>query len=411
MPRRARSSSFAKRRRIRNILVVVVIAAIIIASSVFIYYEQILKGHIAPNATGSASDLLTSQPIVSQYVTEFPTQPNASPNAIAVDSGGNVWFSMESYTSIAELNPGNGSVHMYPLPESKNATVLCWGIAIDNANGIVWFTDQFGNSVWKFNVNSHVFTKYPLPNSDSSPYQIALDQKGNTWFTELDGDRLGEITTRGTMEEFKVPLTSTYNAQTGSTGPAGIAISKDGTVWFAESYGNSIGSFANGNFKQYDLSNEGLKSPTGIAVDQQGNLWITQHGASFLSEFSPLTDHLTTISTSVVGVTTSLPYFVQIDSAGNVWFNEHYGNAIARYTPSNSSLVEYLVPSRVSNLGNIAGVLTLALSPHGTPWFTELYTGKIGTINVTESIDLGIRLTGQYAGGNVIDIPGGKILH
>ncbi|MGH2638630.1 MAG: virginiamycin B lyase family protein, partial [Rhabdochlamydiaceae bacterium] len=273
---------------------------------------------------------------------------------------------------------------------------------------MVWFTDDISNAVWSFNESSHIFSKYPLPTPRSFPYQIALDQANHVWFTELDGGRIGEIVpTSGSIQEFTVPLTSAYNTAIKSTGPAGIAISKNGTIWFAESYGNSAGSFSpsDGRFHQYDLNNRGVESPTGIAIDHAGNIWITQHGASFISELDPYTNQITTISSSVIHVTISLPYFIQVDSGGNIWFNEHYGNAIARYSAHNGSLVEYDVPSRIASFGNISGVLTFALSPQGEPWFTELFTGKVGTVNISRPVDLQLRLANFS--GNAISVSAG----
>ncbi|MHB8566410.1 MAG: Vgb family protein [Nitrososphaerales archaeon] len=395
-----------KSKRRKNLVFAIVIIAIIIGSSLFYYYRiSSPQTNARPTLPAASMSTLVSSAQHSRYITEYSTKSDAATNAIAVDNKGNVWFTMGGYASLGELNPKNGTIHTYQLPETKNSTINSWGIAVDDSSGTVWFTDEISNAVWSFNASSDAFSKYQLPNPQSSPYQIALDQSGNVWFTEIDGGRLGEIT-HGVLHEFVVPLTSTYNIATHSTGPAGIAISGDGTVWFAEAYGNSIGSYSNGQFHQFDLNKNGVNSPTGIAIDSHGNLWITQHGSSDISEFNPSSGLLASISTSVNGFTTSLPYFVQVDAHDNVWFNEHYGNAIARYTPSNGSLVEYEVPSRVADLGNISGVLTLALSSSGEPWFTELYTGKVGTVNTSSPVNVETRFAGQY--GNTISIPSGS---
>jgi virginiamycin B lyase len=394
----------SKNGKIRITVLTIVLLAIASGLSLF-YYYRIGNPHsmtIVPVAAYSSS---ITKPVVqtSQYVTEYSTFPDASTNAIATDNSGDVWFTIGSETLIGELITANQTLRTYQLPEPKNTTILSWGIVVDSSTNLVWFTDQISNSVWSFNATDHDFMQYALPNPRSSPYQIVIDQIGNVWFTELDGGRLGEITTNGVIKEYQVPLTSTFNTATNSTGPSGIAISKDGTVWFAEAYGNSVGSFSGGIFTQYDLNSYGVNSPTGIAIDSRGDIWITQHGGSLFSEFDPITNQLTTISTSVVGVQESLPYFIQIDSQDNIWFNEHYGNAIAKYNPENGTLIEYEVPSRVSDLGNISGVLTLTLSPNGSPWFTELYTGKIGTVNISQPIDLSVHLSNIT--GSTVTIP------
>jgi virginiamycin B lyase len=145
-------------------------------------------------------------------------------------------------------------------------------------------------------------------------------------------------------------------------------------------------------FRVYNMSTM-ISEPVGIVEDSQGNLWITEHGPSLVAEFNPRTDYFRAITTNVPAYFgTSLPYFVYIDSKGNVWFNEHEGNAIARFSPSNSSLVEYMIPTKVTNDQNISGALTMALSPQGTPWFTEFFAGKVGKVNLQVPITLGLSI-------------------
>jgi virginiamycin B lyase len=329
-------------------------------------------------AIATITVVTTSKTEVSHFVTEYILNPDSLPNAIAVDVAGNVWFVQGKPPALAELSPANGTVHQFRIPSAENGTFLSWGIFVDNQNGRVWFTDQSGDSVWVLNVHSRSFARFALRGL-GSPYQIAGDQKGNVWFTEVDGNRLGEITQSGSLEEFSVPLGGRYNLFSQSTGPAGLAIAGDGAVWFTEVYADSIGVFSRGQFQSFDLSGK-VQSPTGLAIDSSGRLWITEHASSFISEFDPKSDQLTTFSTSNVYASESLPYFVLVDSSDNVWFNEHYGNAIAKFVPSNGSLLEYRIPSH-SPLDNLSGAYTIALSPSGQLWFTEAETGKIGTVN------------------------------
>gem|GEM_PF-1119644 len=412
MGQRRRSLRTLRRRnsRIRTALVVLsVVIALLLAGSLIYYHFMSANNNdysTSKQLLPAAIKVINSKPSSSQgYVVEYSIQPDSSPNALAVDSSGNVWFSIGAYHALGELNPSNGTVHEYQLPLSSNASILTWGVAVDKSRNVVWFTDETSNSIWSFDMISHTFAKFSLPQPLSLPYQIAVDSSGNAWFTEIGTGRLGEITAQGALNEYDIPHTSSYNLSTNSTGPAGIAIDKDGTIWIAEAYANAIASFRDGEFHQYPI--QGAESPTGIAIGEQGNIWITQHGGSYVSEYNPSSNSLTTISTSIpAGVTSSLPYFIQVDSSGNVWFTEHYGNAIARYTPSNSSMVEFRVPSRVQSLGNISGVLTLALSPLGQPWFTELYTGKIGTVNIAKPV--GLDLNFLNFSGNAVDVPNGK---
>jgi len=185
----------------------------------------------------------------------------------------------------------------------------------------------------------------------------------------------------------------------GAPAPSGIAVAPNGTIWFTLPNANEIGSYANGAFHIDNLSRD-IYLPVGISVDQNGNVWMTQHGASFVTEFDPANDYLMTFSTSNNSLPASLPYFCYVDSAGNLWINEHQGNAEAEYFPSNSTLVEYFIPSTVP-AGNISYALTSGISPTGQPWYAELLTGKVGTVNVSKNVDVGLNVL-NYTGPKTV---------
>ncbi|MGA2875686.1 MAG: SMP-30/gluconolactonase/LRE family protein [Nitrososphaerales archaeon] len=328
----------------------------------------------------------TSSPETSQYTTEYPTNlPTTTPNAIAVDAQGNVWFTLENQSSLAELNPTTGKIQEFPIPVHAKGSTTTWGIVVDNTRGLVWFTEQVSNSVWSFSISTHKFVQYELKSPISFPFGIALDEQGNVWFTEFFGNKIGEITTSGVLTEIPIPLE-------GYIEPSSITVDSTDKVWFTLPGENSTGSYFDGQFSIQNLTGLAL-IPVGISVDSQGNIWLTQHGPSFISEFNPATHYFKTISTSVPGVFgTSLPYFDYVDLNGNVWFNEHYGNAMAEFVPSNNTLLEYFIPTRITYAGNISGMLTSNLSPSGQPWYTEFFAGKVGTINTDAPLDLQLNL-------------------
>lgn len=342
----------------------------------------ILAGSIAYyNATDST---YASRPQVSQYTIEYPLRLSSStPNAIAVDASGNVWFTLENMSSLAELNPV-GMVHQYRIPTGSDNSTTSWGIVVDNSRGLVWFTEQATNSVWSFNIKTHQFTRYDLKTAYAFPFGIALDRQGNVWFTEFFGNKIGEITINGNINEIPIPLQSQYLE------PSAITEGPQGKIWFTLPGINSIGSYYEGKFAIQNLTGL-VELPVGISFDNQGNIWMTQHGPSFISEFNPVTHYFRTISTTVPSYySSSLPYFDHVGPNSNIWFNEHEGNAMGEFIPSNNTLIEYFVPTRV--FYNISGMLTSALSTAGTPWYTEFFAGKVGTINITAPLDLHLSL-------------------
>lgn len=181
----------------KSIAIAIMILSIVLARSlVYYYYLQTID-----YGTGTVFD---SQAQIHEYVTEYQIQPGSYPNAITMDSQGNVWFALQNATSLAELTYSNGTVHLFRLPEPKSTGLTTWGILVDNSKHLVWFTDST-NSIWSFNATSGNFTQYRIQTLDAFPYQIVQDGNGNMWFTELFGNKIGKITTNGTLEEYPLP--------------------------------------------------------------------------------------------------------------------------------------------------------------------------------------------------------------
>jgi streptogramin lyase len=67
---------------------------------------------------------------------------------------------------------------------------------------------------------------------------ITAGPDGNLWFTEYGGNKIGRITTAGSITEFAIP--------TANSGPTGITAGHDGNLWFTESNGNKIGRITSG---------------------------------------------------------------------------------------------------------------------------------------------------------------------
>ena len=261
--------------------------------------------------------------------------------------------------------------------------MITWGMSADDSSGLIWFTEESSNSIWSFNVNNHQFNQHELATPNAFPFGLTIDKNHNVWFAELEGNKIGEISASGSMSELPVPA--------GDSEPSGITTDSSGRVWFTLPGIDSIGSYFDGNFTIQNLTGL-VTTPVGIAIDPHGNIWMTQHGPSFISEFNPTSHYFRTISTSNNSLADSLPYFCWIDQNGNVWFNEHQGNAMSEFLPTSDTMIEYFIPSRVEGSGNISYMLTSALSSGGQPWYTELLTGKVGTVNTSKALNVNIQL-------------------
>ena len=385
------------------VLVVAVVVVLIISAGVAFMGLFSNKVSSIENKIGSGS--ITSGGTTDPFVSEIKL-PNGLPNAITVDSSGNVWTILQNTSTLAVYNPSNGSLRQFPVSGlAANAPLTSWGIAVDNQHGLVWFTEEVTNTVWSFNISSQTFKMYKIATPESNPYQVAVDNRGYAWFTEFTGNKIGVVSPNDTINEFPIPIAS--------ANPTGITIDqKTNRIWFnlLDTSGASsqfyLGSLYDGSFTFNNITPD-VDTPIGITLDSSGDVWMSQHGASLITEFNPITHYFRTISTSIPSVGASYPYFVYFDNAtGMIWYNEHYGNAISVFDPETNRMIEYEIPSRVSSDGNISGALTMALSPSGTPWFTELYTGKIGEVNANAPVRLAINVSDTIVNlGNKSSVP------
>jgi virginiamycin B lyase len=67
---------------------------------------------------------------------------------------------------------------------------------------------------------------------------IARGPDGNLWFTERINNKIGRISTNGSITEFSVP--------TSGSRPLGIGLGPDQNIWFTEYQGNQIGRITTG---------------------------------------------------------------------------------------------------------------------------------------------------------------------
>src|SRR5665213_4016017 len=83
---------------------------------------------------------------------------------------------------------------------------------------------------------TEVTSEYAIPTANSFPAGLVKDADGTIWFTEKNGNKLGQLTTAATFNEYTIPTT---NAQ-----PVGITIGPDNFIWFTESNADQIGELA-----------------------------------------------------------------------------------------------------------------------------------------------------------------------
>src|SRR5437588_5666462 len=111
-------------------------------------------------------------------------------------------------------------IHEFPLPQ-RNGSALA---ITSGPDGNLWFTEFKANKIGRMTTRGSV-KSFPVPTPNSRPNEITAGPDGNLWFTELSASQIGRITPSGVVTEFPIPSGETPDDFT--SGP-------DGNVWLSE---------------------------------------------------------------------------------------------------------------------------------------------------------------------------------
>ena len=113
-------------------------------------------------------------------------------------------------------------------------------------------------------------TLYPVNNYNTDGITVGPD--GALWFTQLDGNMIGRITTAGAITTYPLP-----GSQNGC--PAGITTGPDEALWFVEQCANKLGRITtSGDISIFPLPTP-KGDPVGITQGPDGSLWYTANQA------------------------------------------------------------------------------------------------------------------------------------
>lgn len=368
--------------------------------------------------------------------TEYGTPTtNSLPYNIVAGPDGNVWFTENTPNNIGEfvsLGGGAGFGEFpitYPPSDGTGSAYGAWGIT-SGPDGNLWFTEAnspedvsfVGNittggtiSTFQtgFTIGAHGITAGPdgnlwfagrstnailrilaaspntvsptsVPTANSGPESVAVGPDGNIWFTELVANKIGVISTSGTiLNEFPIPgVISTvaangsgsgYNTgdtltivQPGATGGTvqvtGIGANGNVTnvvlltagTGYTTAAGLSTTNGGNGTNATIDITvNIG---PWGITTGPDGALWFTENNIGKIGRVTPSG----TFTSFTVPGTGAIPQYITGGPDGNLWFTDNGQSSIDRVTPAG---VFTAFPTPTAN----SGPWGIALGPAAMP--------------------------------------------
>jgi virginiamycin B lyase len=179
-------------------------------------------------------------------ITEFFTGIRSlDPEDITTGPDGALWFTV--FPDPEGLVPGwvgrittDGQMRLIPSSTQGDDVVSPLGIAT-GSDGNLWITGPGNGTVGRM-TTSGALTVFHLPAGvASSPAFITAGPGGALYFTEQGlgsalarsaGNRIGRITTAGTIAELRIP--------TAGSSPDAITTASNGTLWFTELAGYNI---------------------------------------------------------------------------------------------------------------------------------------------------------------------------
>lgn len=303
---------------------------------------------MVPAGSAGGGSVSVNFPTPHGVVTEYSTGYAVNPQAITTGPDGNVWFVTWGGDIVSAYTWGYQTVYTVPNPSPPpGLTSIAAG-----PDGYLWFTEYVNNKIGRISTTGTV-AEFTVPTANSYPFAIAAGPDGNIWFTENSASKIGRLTpTTGAITEFTIP--------SANSAPGGIAVGSDGNLWFAEeSFTSKIGRITpTGTFTEFALATGTY--PSYLALGSDGNIWFTLAGVSKIGRITPggVVTQFSTITAN------ASPYGIAAGPDGNLWFTELSYGIIGRCTPT-GAMSEYEIPTQNS------GPSAIASGPDGNLWFIE----------------------------------------
>jgi streptogramin lyase len=205
---------------------------------------------------------------VAGAITEYgPT--SGSPSGPLAGPDGALWFGEYNPNLIGRITTA-GIITEYAVPCCGQISGLAAG-----PDGTLWFTQN--NRIGRITTAGVVISQYALPSAETRAGAIAAGPDGAMWFSEfIPGpvgsnasgiNRIGRITTAGSVTEYALPQSPVLQ------GVGGMTAGSDGAIWFTEYNAGRIGRISmSGVVTEYD----GIGFPASICSGPDGALWFTE---------------------------------------------------------------------------------------------------------------------------------------
>ncbi len=214
--------------------------------------------------------------------------------------------------------------------------------------------------------SASVMTRFPVPTKHAKALAITPGTHGDLWFSEYGADRIGRITTKGRITEYRFPTLKR---------PARVVTARNGSIWVAGTNRfarvtlttrrtQSGRRVATAKIVEFHKPTQGFQGQvTSLAASPDGSVWYAGFGCyGQISPSGKVAEHVDRASLGGRSIA--------VTPQGTVWLSSGTG-AIARLG-SGGAVVQSLRlpadPAPVAGVARDARVGPLVAAPDGSVW-------------------------------------------
>lgn len=233
------------------------------------------------------------------------------------------------------------------------------GITV-GSDGALWFAERGSDRIGRMTTDGTLTAEYDV-GAGSGPVGIAAGPDGALWFAERGSDEIGRLTVGGALTEYPVPM---------GGGPYGIAVGYDDALWFTAKDGDWVGRITTGGAFTRLLLPEGGVSATGISRGPRGRMWLTELNAARATEIVDFgAGTVVRHATGAIG-----PFGLARDERANLWIAAANANSLVRLDARTSATTSLPLPPPTGSPHYVA------IDRHGAVWFTDYNGNRIGRL-------------------------------
>ncbi len=251
----------------------------------------------------------------------------STPRGITLGPRG-MWFTQPGSNQIGRIS-AQGAVTEFSAPANGVNNI------VDGSDGNLWFTEGGADAIGRMTPKGKV-TLFSTGNEAYGPFDITTGPDGNLWFTfrSPSTDAIGRITTGGSVTLF------TSGLSPGDVGVHDITEGTDGRLWFTETFNNRIGAIStSGTITEYSNGITSGAGLTDITFGPDGNLWFTEYAVNQIGRITTGG----TVTEFSSGISPGAEPGAITNSRGYLWFTELNASNVARVTTS-GRIAEFPIP-------------------------------------------------------------------